>query len=718
MRDFLLLFVDLSTPFKEPVIIFTIVLCIILLSPVLLNKLRIPSIVVMIIAGVTIGPNGFHLLDRDGAIVLFGTVGLLYIMFLAGLEMNVGGFKKNLQTSIVFGLLTFIIPFALGYLVCKNILHLSLIPSLITASMFSTQTLIAYPIVNRLGITKARPVVLTVGGTIITDTLVLLLFSVITNYSLDKTDSQFWLRLIISVSIFSFIVLYIFPIVSKWFFRNLESEGGSQFIFVLTLVFLAAFLSQLAGLEHIIGAFLAGVALNKLIPNQSTLKNRLVFVGNNIFIPFFLINVGMIINLHVLFTGMHAIYVAGVLVIVALVTKYIAAFATQKIYRYNKNERNLIYGLSTAHAAATLAIILVGYDLGLLDETILNGTIIVILVSCLVSSFVTEAAGRNYAIHMNRKIDTQAEVLERILVPIGNPASAEILLDLALLIRNPKSKEPIYPLAIIEDDADTREKLIESKRNLEKAAEHISSADTSVQVLTRVDINIASGIGSAIKELGITEVVMGWHEKLTTSERIFGSVLHNIIHSSEQMLWISRIIHPLNTFNKIAILMPPNAEFETGFFRWLEGIKQLSQQLNTNCIFWGERKTLELIDAVNSKNFQLNAEYSEFTDWDDIQSITAELKTDELFIVISARQKSVSYISALEHLPAQLNKHFEQFSHILLFPFQSEFYTSDINFQYSVLSPSPFKENFERINKIGKIVYKAFSSSGVKKKKE
>ncbi|MBK7036904.1 MAG: cation:proton antiporter [Chitinophagales bacterium] len=710
------LLVDLSTPFKEPVIIFSIVLCIILLSPVLLNRLRIPSIVGMIIAGVVIGPHGFNLLERDGAIVLFGTVGLLYIMFLAGLEIEMTGFKKNATKSTVFGLLTFIIPFIIGYVVCKNLLHLELIPSLITASMFSTQTLIAYPIITRLGITKARPVSLTVGGTIITDTLVLLLFSVITNFSLAKTDSIFWVRLGISVIAFAFIVLYIFPIIAKWFFRKLEGEGGSQFIFVLTIVFLAAFLSQLAGLEHIIGAFLAGIALNRLIPHQSALKNRLVFVGNNIFIPFFLINVGMIINLQVLFNGTYALYVAGVLVVVALSTKYIAAIITQKIYRFTSNEGNLIFGLSTAHAAATLAIILVGFDLGLLSENILNGTIIVILVSCLVSSFVTEAAGRKYVIAQNRKIDTDPEILERILVPVGNPDSAHNLLDLALLIRNPGSKEPIYPLAVIEDDADTKEKILRSKRGLELAAEHISSADTSVQVLTRVDVNIASGISRAIKELGITEVVMGWHEKITTSDRIFGSLLHNIIHGNEQMLWISKIIKPVNTFNKIAVLMPPNAEFESGFFRWLEGINQLSKQIGAPCIFWGERKTLELIDAINAKNFKLDATYSEFTDWDDFKSIANELTPDDLFIVVSARQKSVSYITVLEQIPAKLNKYFEPFSFILLFPFQSEFNTADINFQYSVLSPSPFKENFERINTIGKIVYKAFTSTGSKKK--
>lgn len=711
------LLLDLSTPFTEPVIIFTLVLFIILVSPILLNKLRIPAIVVMIVAGVTIGPHGFHLLERDGAIVLFGTVGLLYIMFLAGLEIEMNGFKKSAEPSIVFGLLTFALPFVIGFSVCKYLLHLEFIPSLITASMFSTQTLVAYPIVNRLGITRKRPVTITVGGTIITDTLVLLLFSVVTNFSMDKTDTLFWLRLGISIVIFTIIVIYVFPIIAKWFFRKLENEGGSQFIFVLTLVFLAAFLSQLAGLEHIIGAFLAGIALNRLIPLQSTLKNRIVFVGNNIFIPFFLINVGMIIDLQVLFGGTYALYVAGVLVIIALSTKYLAAWITQKIFGYSKIERHLIFGLSTAHAAATLAIILVAFDLGLLDETILNGTIIVILVSCLVSSFVTESAGRNYVVNESGKIDTEPEILERILVPVGNPQSAKILLDLSLLIRNPKSKEPIYPLAVIEDGENARLKLIEGKRNLELAADHISSADTNVQILTRVDVNVASGVSGAIKELGITEVVMGWHEKVSTSDRIFGSVLHKIVQTTEQMLWVSKIIHPINNFNRIAILMPPNAEFESGFFRWLEGVKHLSHHIGAKCIFWGERKTLELIDAINEKNLKLNAEYSEFTDWDDIKSIPENLKSNDLFIVITARQKSVSYFSSLEQVPLRLNKYFEAHSFILLYPFQLDSGSNDMNFQYSVLSPSPFKENFERINTIGKTVYKAFSSGSNKKGK-
>ncbi len=710
MGNAFVLLMDLTTPFKEPVIIFSIVLAIILLSPILLKGLRIPSIVVMILAGLAIGPHGFHLLERDGAIVLFGTVGLLYIMFLAGLEIEISGFRKNAKTSISFGLLTFAVPFILGFLVCRHILHLQLIPALITSSMFSTQTLVAYPIVTRLGIVRSLPVMVTVGGTIITDTLVLLLFSVITNVSKGESNTEFWIRLAISVIIFASIVLFIYPRIARWFFSKLENEGGSQFIFVLTLVFIAAFLSQLAGLEHIIGAFLAGISLSRLIPQSSTLKNRLVFVGNNIFIPFFLINVGMIIDLHVLFDGPYALYVAAVLVVVALSTKYLAAMITRFGFSLSRIEGNLIFGLSTAHAAATLAIILVAFDLGLLDETILNGTIIVILVSCLVSSFVTEAAGRNYVVSETKKIDTEPETIERILIPVGNPDSARQLLDLAMFIRNPSSKEPLYPLGVVEDGQQAREQLIRARRNLQLAAEHITGNETRVQILTRVDVSIASGISGAVKELGITEVVLGWHEKISATDKIFGSILQQVIHGTDQMLWISHLQSPLNTFQRIAIVMPPNAEFEAGFFRWLEAVKQLSQQIGARCMFWGERKTLEIVDAVNRSKHRLEAEYSEFTDWEDLKSLKEVIKPTDLFIVVCARQKTVSHFSALEQVPHRLNKHFSEKSFILLYPIRPEFVTGDINFEYSVLAPSAFKENIARINDIGKTVYRAFSS--------
>ncbi len=704
------LLTNFSTPFTEPVIIFSFVLLIILLSPLILNKFRIPAIVGMIIAGFLIGPHAGHLLERDGAIQLFGTVGLLYIMFLAGLEIDMLDYRKNIKASSVFGIFTFAIPFGIGFAICTYILQLDLIPSLITSSMFSTQTLVSYPIVSRLGITRSKPVTITVGGTIITDTLVLLLFSIIINYALGETENEYWFRLVISVALFCFIVLYIFQIIAKWFFRKIESEGGSQFIFVLCIVFLAAFLSQVAGLEPIIGAFLAGIAMNRLIPHQSILKNRIDFVGNNIFIPFFLINVGMLINLDALFNGMHAIYIAAILVATALITKYIAAWLTQKTFGFTKTERNLIFGLSTSHAAATLAIILVAYDLQLLDENILNGTILVILISCLVSSFSTESAGRRYVVEESHKIDLQPETIERILVPVSNPETASHLLDLACFIRHTGSIEPIYQLAVIEDDAHAKEKLIATKKIMESSIKKITASNNSIQLLTRVDVNIISGITRAVKELAITEIIIGWHEKISSTEKLFGTLPANIIHATDQVVWECRITHPLNTFNRIAILMPPNAEFEMGFYKLLTSIKQLAKQIGATCIFWGELKTLELIDALNKKQGGLNmdAEYSEFTDWEELETVAPKIKSGDLFIVMSARQNAVSHFSHLDHVPQMLNKYFLQCSFILLYPEQSDLNVSDMNFQYSVLASSAIKQNIERINKIGDKVYKVF----------
>src|SRR5690625_2637622 len=393
-----LLHINLTLPLKDPVLIFSVVLFIILLAPVILRKFRIPSIIGLILAGVAIGPHGFHIMDRDSSIQLFGTVGLLYIMFMAGLELDLNEFKKHKNKSLIFGMLTFCFPFSLGILACHFLLGFSYLSSTLIASMFSTHTLVSYPIASKLGISKNNAVTIAVGGTIITDTVVLLLLAVITGANKGELSVGFWIQLGISIVVFTLIVFLLFPIIGRWFFKNMKGDSVSEYIFVLAMVFLAAFLAELAQIEAIIGAFMAGLALNKLIPHTSPVMNRIEFVGNALFIPFFLLSVGMLVDLKVLLNGPQALTVAGILVVVAFLGKWIAAYLTQKVFHYSKNQRNVLFGLTSAHAAATLAVILIGYKIGLVNEAALNGTIILILISCLVASFITENAGRKLVI--------------------------------------------------------------------------------------------------------------------------------------------------------------------------------------------------------------------------------------------------------------------------------------------------------------------------------
>lgn len=660
-----------SLPLTDPILIFSVVLFIILLAPALLKRIRTPGIIGLIIAGILVGPHGFNLLLRDASIVLFGTVGLLYIMFLAGLEVDLNDFKKNRNRSLVFGALTFSIPMTIGVLAGHYLLGFPWISAILLASMFASHTLLAYPLASRLGINRNEAVTVAVGGTIITDTAALLVLAVIAGSTQGELNGEFWMRLAISFSVFVFLVLWLFPKVAGWFFKNGQADGGAQYIFVLAVVFSAAFLAELAGVEAIIGAFLAGLALNRLIPHTSPLMNRIEFVGNTLFIPFFLIGVGMLVDLRVLFQGTEALLVAATMVVVATGSKWLAAFFTQKIFGYSLNERNVIFGLSNAQAAATLAAVLIGFNLGLLNENVLNGTIIMILATCFISSFVVDRFGRRLAVTESEKAPVLGEAPERILVPIANPATIEPLMDLAILIKNPKSSEPIYPLVVVKDDESAKEKIAANSKMLERAVRHASATESRVQVVSRVDLNVAGGIARAIKELMITEVVIGWNGHVGAREWVFGSVLDNLLERSRQMIMVSKIVQPLNLVKKIVVVLPAQAELETGFGRWMRTVINLSRQTGANVAFFGPQSALDhLRRLVKDTRPAIAATYTLFDDWEDFLVLAREVGADDLFLIISSRRDSVSYNKHLDDVPKKLAKYFQAVSFVIIYPEQ------------------------------------------------
>lgn len=503
---------DFSLPLQNPVIIFSLVLFIILFAPILFNKIKVPHIIGLIVAGVIVGPYGLNLLKRDSSIVLFGTVGLLYIMFLAGLEIDLAEFKKNRKRILVFGLLTFIFPLVFGTLASYYLLGYGFLSSLLLASMFSTHTLVSYPIASKYGVIRNRAVSMTVGGTMITDILALLILAGIAGMTKEDVSSVFWVQLGVSTLIFVGIVFAVFPIVIRWFFKHFD-DSISQYIFVLAMVFLASFLAEVAGIEAIIGAFFSGLVLNKFVPHSSPLMNRIDFVGNALFIPFFLISVGMLVDVTVLVKGWGALKVAGVILFVALATKYLAAWLTQKIFKLSKAEGTMIFGLSASHAAATLAIILVGYNIitgetasgepiRLLNEDVLNGTILLILVSCGVSSFVVEGASKKLALDQDeQETNTPADkVNEKILVSLAYPDMVTQLVDFGIMLKSKKSDTSIYGLNVIDDETAANQNTVASRKIIEKAIAHAAASENSIIPITRYDSSISNGIVYTIKE--------------------------------------------------------------------------------------------------------------------------------------------------------------------------------------------------------------------------
>lgn len=708
----LVLLADFTVPLKDPVLIFSLVLFIILLAPILLRKLRIPSIIGLIIAGMAIGDNGFAIIEKS-SIDLFGKAGLLYIMFLAGLELDMTEFRKNRHKSIVFGTFTFIIPLVVGFVICRYVMDFSFMASLLVASMFSTHTLLAYPLASRLGIAKNEAVTITVGGTIITDTAVLLILAVITGAASGHLDQIFWFRLSLSVIAFAVFVLWGFPIIGRWFFKKIKDDKTSHFIFVLAMVFLAGFLAELAGIEAIIGAFLAGLALNQLIPHSSSLMNRIEFVGSAIFIPFFLITVGMLVDLRVLLKGPEALKIAGALTAMAISTKWIAAFLAQKFFGYSGTQRNVIFGLSSAHAAATIAVILIGYNMKIVDENVLNGTIVLILITCMVSSFVTASAGRRLAIQEAELDQVYATAEEHYLIPILHAEDMEELVDFAVLIQDPHRRSPIYPLAVVQDDDEAKEKILRSTKMLNKAVEHAAASEASVQVVTRIDLNLSDGVARAVKELLITDLILSWPERPSTTDRLFGTLfgtdLENILNGVRETVYVCRFIHPLNVVKKIVLVVPANAEFEKGFVHWVHKVNQLTKQAGAKLVIFSTDKSLLAIRSVLEKIKGItDIQHRVLEELEDFLVLSREVTADDMIVVVNARRGSLSYDSFMDNLPSKINRHFSRNNAILLYPEQLEAEVSEPGLRPDDLTLAPIEEQLENLNKIGKAVKKIF----------
>lgn len=661
-------------PITEPVIVFGLVLFVILVVPMLFTRFRIPGIIGLILSGMILGPSGFNIIASKGSIELLGTVGLMYLMFLAGLELDMHTFSRSRNKSIVFGALTFLVPLIIGYFVCIWVLEFNQIASLLIASMFSTHTLISYPIISRFRITKIEPVGVAIGGTIITDTLVLLLLVVITALFKGDLTYLFWIGLTLKTILYLGFILFIFPLIGRWFFRNITGEPISQYVFVITMVFVAGGLARISGIEPIIGAFLAGITFNRLVPRSSTLMNRIEFIGNALFIPFFLIFVGMFIDLRVFFGGWESIKAALVLITVALFTKWLAAFITQKIFNYKRVYRKLIYGLSSSHAAATIAVILIGYQMGIIDTNVLNATIILILVTCMVSSFVTEHASRQLVV-LEKPQEQITETKERILVPISNPETIDILLEFANYLKSQQSHDPIYTLMVVKDENE----VAVSKALMNRAIEVGNEADYKVETATRVDVNITSGIIRASKELMISDIVMGWRGNFSPKQWIFGTMLENMLSEIRQPIFVVGFKQPLNTLNQIYALIPPFAEYETGFSHWLKVLKNLSAQTNSKLKFLVEKNSVDnFIFALEKSKIKLTYSIEEIGNWDDFFKPNFKVPENTLLFLLSARKGSISYSQKLDSIPSNISKRFKNSSFVIVYPSQMKLTSVDL----------------------------------------
>lgn len=658
-------------PVTDPTWIFLGVLCIVLFAPLIFNKLRMPHIIGMILAGLLIGPNGLNVLVRDDSFELFGKVGLYYIMFLASLEINMQEMKQAKGGAAVMGLAVFTIPIALGMLSNMFILQYSLIASLLLASMYASYTLISYPIVARYGLSRLRCVNFVVGGTIITDTLTLFVLAVIAGTFTGEASVWFVLWMLAKLLLIVAVIIFAFPRIARYFFRH-YNDSVIQYIFVLAMLFLGAGMMELAGMEGILGAFITGLVLNRLIPHSSPLMRRIDFVGNAIFIPYFLIGVGMMIDISVLFKGGNSLMVASVMVVTALSGKWLASLLVAKSFRMTKGEQYLMFGLSTSQAAATLAAAIVGHSIilpdgsRLLNDDVLNGTILLILVTCIVSSIVADRASRKLVVSGNLLAKPAPLDSKKTLLALANPAAVDKLMDLALLVRKENSQIPLSAITVVLDEDKERQE--RGTKVLDLAANIAASVNVPLLTKVRLTTNLAHGIIHEVKENDYRELIMGFHKKETANDSFLGSVLPEVLNGINCQVVMARMNIPLNTVRVIHITFPAKAEFEAGFSYWVEETARMASGLGCRIMYHGHPDTMVRIKAMLKGYDPVDAQFFETDGGNDLKRLSKIIREDHLLIIVSARKGSISYRPSLDHIFVQLQRDYQETSVLLIYP--------------------------------------------------
>ena len=665
-------------PITDPTLIFFVVMLIILFAPIVMGKLRIPHIIGMVLAGVAVGQYGLNILVRDDSFELFGKVGLYYIMFLASLEMDIEGVRRNKGRFGVFGLLTFAVPSVMTYVACITVLHYSVLASLLLGCIMASNTLIAYPIVGRYGLQRKPSVTLSVGSSMISLLMALVsLAAIVASYG-GNTGVMFWLWFVGKFVGYCVLMALLIPRLARWFLRR-YSDAVMQFIFVMSMLFMSAALSEAVGLEGIFGAFVAGLILNRFIPHVSPLMNRIEFIGNALFIPYFLIGVGMLINLRLLFAGGGIVGVVIMIVVFGTVGKAVAAYFASWLFRLPVSSGNMMFGLTSAHAAGAIAMLMVGMKMEvepgvpLVTDDMLNGVVIMILFTCIISTIVTERSAQQITLRDKEMPEdsTASNSEEKVLIPMKYPEYAQRLVNLAMMMRNPKNNTQFVGLNVVYDDDDMLRNQEQGQRLLERMAQYSAATDIHMQTQVRVAANIANGIRHAYKEFRATEILIGMHMHPEVSQKFWGEFHQSLFNGLNSQIIMARLTQPLTTIRRIQVAVPSRAQFEPGFYRWLERLCRLGSNLECHTEFFGREDVLPLIENyVLSRHHDMRVSYTKMAHWAEMPNLAASISPDNLFVVVTARKGTVSYKNALEFLPDEITRHFSGTNIMIIFPDQ------------------------------------------------
>ena len=642
--------------FNKPVGFFLIIMMIILITPLLSERVRLPGIVGIILGGMLIGPHGFGLLQDNDRIQFLSTIGLVYLMFSAGLEVDINQFMKVRARALVFGIITFTFPqlmgMGLGY-----ILGLDWLGMILLGSAFASHTLIAFPILTKLGVTRNEAVAVTTGATVLTDIGAFIVLAVVLGAKSGGGISVlYFVELLVMLAIFTAAIIFGLPRIGKLVFQKLSGRA-LEFQFVIVVLFIAAFTAELIGVHEVVGAFIAGLAVNSMLPRHSPVTGHVLFMGESFFIPVFLLYSGLITDPLTFLKSPQTIIVALGVTIVAYVSKLIAAWITAKIYHYTRSEFWTVYGLSHAQAAVTIPTLVIGLETGLFDATLFNAAILMILLTSITSPLVVQRFAPD--LQTAATTDEQTPLFGRILVPIAEVKLSEGLVMLASLLAR-ASNGRVLAVSVAQDMglANDNNSFHLHKDLLGRVYEALNDPETELELIPRIATSHAQGILHTAHETNASLILMGWRGKRTLRENILGSVLDEVIWGSDTPVMVGKLDLPLNSMERVVFIVPAKVVPLVILRRMLEANLLLAKALGIPLVLRAHESYLQAIAALLAA---LNSDHPVITETLTNQLKPAILEQESIssFIIVPGFGSRKRVADTLGNIPEQLAASFD-----------------------------------------------------------
>lgn len=558
-----------STILKAPLASFTILLLLILVFPPIFERIRLPGLVGLLFAGVVFGEEGLGLLDKNSeSVKLLADIGKIYLMFVAGLEIDLEDFRKTRNQSLVFGFTTFIVPLSMGTLLGLAF-KMGWNASILLGSLLASHTLLAYPIVTRLGVVNNEAVIASIGATIFTDIGALLVLAICVAIGGGQFTLATLIGLLFNLAIYCVVVLFGFAYAGREYFRRTGEEENNQFLFVLLALFLASVGAQIIHIDQIVGAFLAGLAVNRVV-GQGVVKEKIEFVGSTLFIPCFFVYIGLLLEVSEFLTifGENFLLTTGI-VSTLIFSKFVASLIPKFIFNYSWAQCLTMWSLSLPQVAATLAATVVGIQAGILPKAVFNSVIVMMLVTSVGGPILTSRFAPKLAeIEKLARVgesgrpsedgETSVLKLENIVLPLSNPKTQKQLIELAAILSSFQGGR-IIALSVVRarahlDDPMLQEELRASERLLKRALKYGNEYGVVMEPVIRIDDDFAEGICRVAREKEGDLIVIGWSPSSASLQaRIFGNIVDKVLWSSHCPVAVVKLLTSPASWRKILV---------------------------------------------------------------------------------------------------------------------------------------------------------------------